>query len=145
MSNFEIFLIVIVCAIPFVALMFVLPKIKFKKKVKNIEPQPVKTYEEIKKEEQKQEPKEKVQQTLFANRDITDDEFKGFINSRHKDISKPQKVDLPDDFLDRTMPYMPFSKKKKNKHKSVAEELRSLSPELKALIISGALDKKNFD
>jgi hypothetical protein len=36
-------------------------------------------------------------------------------------------------------------RKKQEKPQTVAEEIRSLSPELKALIITGVLDKKDFD
>ena len=53
MFNFETMIIVLVCSVPVVALLFVLPKIKKKEKQQE---KPTKTYEEIKKEEAKPEP-----------------------------------------------------------------------------------------
>ena len=47
MSKFEIILIVLACAVPIMALIFVAPK--FKKKEKKKEAAPIKTYEEMKK------------------------------------------------------------------------------------------------
>ncbi|MBQ9795684.1 MAG: hypothetical protein IJW36_01805 [Clostridia bacterium] len=147
MSNFEIALIVLACAVPVVALLFVLPK--FKKKEKKA-PAPVKTLEEVKKEEKvetkTEPPKEKNVENVFTNNDFTSEDFKGYLNHKQKKLTKPARVDLPADFMDRTEPYIPRRRRRmEEKPKSVAEEIRSLSPELKALIFTGALDKKNFD
>ncbi|MBQ8615783.1 MAG: hypothetical protein IJ415_04380 [Clostridia bacterium] len=146
MSNFEIVLIVLACAVPVVALLFVLPK--FKKKEQKA-PVPTKTYEEIKKEEQVEIksglPEEKKVQT-FANNDFSPEDFKGYLNHKQKNITRPSRVNLPKDFMDRTEPYMPRRRRRmEEKPKSVADEIRSLSPELKALIIAGVLDKKDFN
>jgi hypothetical protein len=55
-------------------------------------------------------------------------------------------MELPKDFIDRTMPYIPRKRRIKNdKPKNLTEEIQNLSPELKALIIAGVLDPKNFD
>lgn len=148
MSNFEIVLIVMACVVPALALLFVLPK--FKKKEK-IEKPPTKTYEEIKKEEAKEEakpesPKEKKVETAFAKNDFSPDDFRGYLNHKQQHVTKPTRVELPKDFVDRTEPYMPRRRRRmEEKPKTIAEEIRSLSPELKALIFTGALDKKDFD
>ena len=144
MSNFEIALIVCLCAIPFVSLVFVLPKIKGKKEKKSKEAKPTQAYTEIKKEENKEAKPEPLK--IDSNNEVSSKDFKNFMTSRSKSMTKPSRVDLPDDFLDRTMPYSAIARsKRKKKTQTVAEELRSLSPQLKALIITGALDKKNFD
>ncbi len=151
MSNFEIVLICLASAIPIVTFLFVF--VKFKKKEKK-EPAQTKTYEEIKKEEQNNSSEQvveekKVEEKKFipdANNDFTPDDFKAYLNHKQKNISKPSRVDLPKDFVDTTLPYSPRRRRKvEEKPKTVAEEIRSLSPELKALIIAGVLDKKNFD
>ena len=150
MSNFEIVLIFLAVTIPIVTFLFVF--VKFKKKEKK-EPAPTKTYEELKKEEQNKvgEPvveEKKIEEKKFipdSNSDFTQDDFKAYLNHKQKSISKPSRVDLPKDFVDTTLPYSRRRRRVEEKPKSVAEEIKSLSPELKALIIAGVLDKKNYD
>lgn len=150
MSYFEIASIILACAVPVVSLVMVLPKIKLKfkkkeKKEKKVEP--VKTMADIKKEEHKEEvvlekPKE-VKNPVMAN-EISDDDFKTYL-SRRKAISKPSRIDLPDDYVDRTTPYMPRRIRKQEKPKNIKEEIQNLSPKLKAMLIAGVLDKKDYD
>lgn len=153
MFNFETMIIFLACSVPVVALLFVLPKIKKKEKKQG---EQTKTYEEIKKEEAKQEPakeevqiekpKEKKIETAFSNNDFSPDDFRGYLDRKQKTITKPTRVDLPEGFVDRTEPYLPRRRRREDeKPKTVAEEIKSLSPELKALIFTGALDKKNYD
>ena len=144
MSIFEIVLIVLVCAVPIVALLFVLPK--FKKKEKKVE-QSTKTLEDLKKEEkQPEDTKETFTKKQLAEDSISSGEIQSYIDFKKKNISKPKKVEMPKDFRDITMPYMPRRRRSQEKKpQSVAEEIKNLSPELKALIISGVLDPKNFD
>ena len=150
MSNFEIVLIFLAGTIPIVTFLFVFKK--FKKKEKK-ETTPTKTYEEMKKEEQEQNKpveevkveEKKVEKSAFPNNDFTAEDFKGYLNHKQKHISKPSRVDLPKDFVDTTLPYSRRRRRMEEKTKSVAEEINSLSPELKVLIIAGVLDKKNYD
>jgi len=146
MSNFEIILIVLACAVPVVALIFILPKIKKKEKTK-VETS-TKTYEEIKKEESEKEiieekPKEKKINIVPKN-DFSPDDFRSYLNNRQRNMSKPSRIEHPEGFQDRTMPYTPRRARRAEAQKTIAEEIRSLSPELKALIFTGALDKKDF-
>lgn len=149
MSKFEIILIIIACAIPVISLLMVLPK-KIKSKKKEVE-QPTKTYEELKKEEQKaeevkpQEVKKEEKNNLSFDSDISTDEFKSYLD-RKKDITKPKRIELPEGFKDMTSPYRPRRRvRMEKKPENIVEEIQSLSPELKALIFSGALDRKSFD
>lgn len=156
MSSFEIVLIVLACAVPCVALFFVLPKkLKGEKKSKKEKKSELKTYEELKKEETKEEPKtqeqskveleKKKEPSKVATTEISTDDFSSYLK-RRKNPTKPSRIELPKDFLDRTSPYAHRRKQKEEqKPKNVAEEIRLLSPELKALLIAGVLDPKNFD
>ncbi len=149
MSKIEIILIVLACAVPLVAFIFVAPK--FKKKEKTKVEASTKTYEEMKKEETpkeevKPEPAKEKKAPKFESTDFGPNDFRSYLNHKQQTTTKPTRVNLPDGFQDKTMPYMPRrGRALRSKSKTVAEEIRSLSPELKALIFTGALDKKKFD
>lgn len=150
MLNFQTFLILSACSIPFIAFVFVLPK--FKKKEKKTAKQaeekqtsvPLETKTEAK-VSMPEKPQEKKFEPVFNNAEFSPEDFKGYLNNRQKNMSKPTRVDLPEGFIDTTQPFVRRVKNKQEKSQTVAEEIRSLSPELKALIFTGALDKKNFD
>ena len=153
MSDFEISLIVLFCAVPFLSLLFVLPKkIKKKdKKTKVVEAKPAeaKPVEDEKPKEVKPEYKP-LQETMQKKptkqtSEIFDDDFENFIKNRPS-TSRPSRVEMPKDFMSRTMPYIPNRRSSKVENpKNITEEIQNLSPELKALIIAGVLDPKNFD
>lgn len=146
MINFEVFLIICVCLVPIVALIIVLPK-KLSKKETKVEPVKEVVKEETKPvaESEKQEPKEKSERVIDNNA-YTADDFKGYLEEKQKNTTKPNRIvhgkdfkDLTFDFPRRTPGYRTLPKAK-----SMAEQIRDLSPELKALIIAGALDRKEF-
>ncbi len=153
MSKFEIILIVCACLAPFFAIIFFLPrKVNFKNLFKNLFKKKEKKSAETKSETEGPKMEEKPAQAVevkpeyrpMVDNSISTDEFKSYLNRREKDISKPKRHELPKDFIDQTMPFEPFERRKprEKKPQSVAEEIQSLSPELKALIISGFLDRK---
>ncbi len=149
MSSFEIFIIVLVCVVPIIALFMVLPKIKIKFKSKQKKSPKTKTYAEIKAEEEPKEvkieekPKETKKQTIAS--EISTEDFKNYLN-RRQPTTKPSKMELSEDFVDRTSPYFPRRMRRSvQKPKNVAEEIKNLSPELKAMLIAGVLDKKDYD
>lgn len=144
MSNFEIILIVLVCAVPIVAFLFVLPKIK--KKEKKVE-ETTKTLADLKQEEKKPEIiKETPVKKEVVQDEISSSEIQSYIDFKKKNLSKPKRVEMPKDFKDITLPYTPRRRHSQDKKpKTVAEEIQNLSPELKVLIISGVLDPKSFD
>ncbi len=148
MSKFEIFLIALLCAIPVIALIMVFPKIKFKKKIKKVK-EPIKTLADFKEEEKPKEPvvqegPKEIQKPIVSN-EISTDDFQNYIERKKQDISKPKRIELPSDFKDMSMPYMPRRRSRSQKPKNVAEEIKSLSPELKAMLIAGVLDKRDYD
>ena len=147
MFNFEKLLIIAACAIPIIALSVFMFKrtVEKLKKPKNKKQEPVQPQAEVQKVEEK--PKE-IEPVVNKNKsvasEISTDDFKAYLNKR-KEISKPKKLEHPQGFQDRTMQYMPTQRSRIRKHKSIAEEIQTLSPELKALILSGALDRRDFE
>ena len=122
MSNFEIILLVMAIAVPVLALVFVLPK--FKKREKKVQVQ-TKTYEQIKKEEakveEKSEPVQEKKASVITNNDFTSEDFRGYLNHKQKNITRPTRVNLPKDFKDVTEPYIPRRRRSvKEKSKTVA-------------------------
>lgn len=149
MSRFEIFIIAMLCAIPIIALIAVFPKVKFKKKTKKVA-EPVKTYEEIKQEEKQEKPVEKENdtkefKTSVLSNEISTDDFESYLEQKKKDVTKPKRIEFPSDFKDLSMPFEPRRRSRVQKPKNVSEEIQSLSPELKAMLIAGVLDKKDYD
>ncbi len=147
MSKFEIILIVSACLAPFLSILFILPK-QLKKKAKDkAEKQKVVTEEKAEpKAEESPAPavETKPEYKSMVDNSISTDEFRSYLDRREKDMSKPKRHELPEGFLDKTMSFEPFERRKprEKKPQTVAEEVQSLSPELKALIISGFLDRK---
>ena len=141
MSEFEIAVLVIACIVPLVSYIFVKPKRKKKEKKETS----LKNDQEVKVEEKVVEPK--VQETKQKEDiDLFDKEIQSYAEYKKKNISKPERIKTPVNFKDVTMPYIPQRKRiSKTKPKNIVEEIHSLSPELKAMIFSGVLDKKNFD
>lgn len=148
MSKIEIFLIVGVCLAPIVALLFVLPK-KIKKQTKEAPPTTPYVSEEPKKEEapSEQSAKEvKKDEVVIKNDDIyKTDDFKNYINHKRKQTRSPYRIQEPDDVF--TEEYLPprLRRKKQQSNKSVSEQIKELSPELKAMLLTGVLDKKDYD
>ena len=150
MSKFELFLTVGVCVAPILSLIFVFPKgFKFKKKQKA----EVKTAKEANEtfnyiKENKEEPKQ-VEVKLEKKEDFKDldvpnfdsSDFKDYLNRRPKGKGPMRKL-MNDDF---GFPYDGFGNRKKEKEdKSIKEQINDLSPELKAMLIAGVLDRKKY-
>ena len=150
MSQMEWILIIGAVVIPFIAILFVLPKRKKKSKV----PPPTTDYvREDKEKETKaktstgtptnsQQPKQ-VKPPVYMD---TDDDFKSYLELRNQRI-KPAEPKSESSYVRSTSgDYIPARLRtpsaRGRSDKSVAEQIQDLSPELKALIISGVLDKK---
>lgn len=147
MSNMEIFIIICVCLIPIVALVILFPKFKFKKREKKVKSEIKEQVTEkyVPETPIAEEPKMEKKEESFK---YEPDNFKDYLKDKSARVSKPQMKILPDDFRDLSTRYNPNSrlnKTGKENSSSLAEEINSLSPELKALILSGALDKKDYD
>lgn len=147
MSRFEIFIVALVCAIPVIAFIMIAPKLKKKEK----KDEKLKTLAELKEEEKITSPnieevKSEEKKIETISNEISTDEFEDYIARKKQNLTKPQRIELPKDFIDRTSPYLPRRRDfREQKPKNVAEEIKGLSPELKAMLIAGVLDKKDFD
>lgn len=157
MSKIELVILVLAASIPFFALIFILPKNLFKNlkekksKTKDKKNKPVK--EEIKptvEEKQKEEPKiiekpKKEEMYSYSSVDLSTEDFRSYLKDR-PEITRPKRVEHDDSFIDQTTPYVPERPirrlPRERKPKNLSEEIQSLSPELKALIITGILDRK---
>ena len=75
------------------------------------------------------------------------DDFKSYLNDKKQKISRPTKREnLPDfDFEDFDKYKRRQSRHIQSTPKTIADQFNELSPEMRALIISGALDKKNYE
>ena len=145
MSNIEIATIVISCLIPIVALFIILPKLKKKKSVSvpQAEKSPVETKPIELNPEKKEEPK---QVELNDETTYTADDFKSYSQDKKQKITPPKrKEELPDlkfEDYDQFKSHQRWSRTEVQK--TIAEEIDSLSPELKTIIVAGVLDKKDY-
>lgn len=137
MSIIEKILIISASIVPIVALLMFLPKIskfiKQKKSKKRIKP----TQPYVSKLEEKAP-------TTPAKQSHAED-FKDYAMRKSKRISAPKR-NFPTANFSNFEGFRPNqTNKPKPKEQTVLEEFKSLSPQLKALILSGALDRKDFD
>ena len=79
------------------------------------------------------------------NDNSLDSDILSYVEYKKKNVTKPKKLEMPPNFKDMTMPYTRKRREIEKKPQSIAEEISNLSPELKAMIIAGVLDKKNYD
>ena len=151
MSKVEMALIIIAVAIPLLSILFVLPKRKKKEKVAPQVKQYVKeeVVEPPKPVEQpapvpKVEEKPKKINPIFEDNDA---DFKAYLDLKRKRMSSPERKEMPSGVRGPLGEYIPArlrNQQKSSSDKSVAEQIQELSPELKALMLSGILDKKYF-
>lgn len=140
MSIVEKILLISACLAPVVALLFVLPKFKKKKKEKPVE---TTDYVPLEKEKSTQTTQMEVdKQQPIINKDEDLEDYREFLSKRKEASTKPQRNSVPKDFIDRTTSYVPqFQRKNKSTPKDDLN-INNLSPELKTLIITGILDRK---
>ncbi len=136
MSLIEKIILIIASLLPIVSLMMVLPKIIKRKADKEIPQEPIK-------EEPKPQPNETATEMPKPKKL---DDFSDFAEIKKKKVSAPKR-NFPKPEFDSFIKDFPPPRRiePKAQEKSIKEEINSLSPQLKALIISGALDRKYFD
>lgn len=140
MSPFEIGIIITICCLPILALIMVLPKKIKKNKSKNVEPPKIEPIKEVSTPTEQKQELQKSEQKL-------DDDMHKFLDDRKQSHPAPNAKDGDlnkfgkyNSDLFRTPTKQSFKSEK-----SIAEQINDLSPELKALMLSGALERKNFD
>ena len=148
----EMAMIIILCLTPIIALVILLPKkLKFHKK-----PKKIKESAEKKEEQQLESETPPVEQNEIKP-EISDapyvmdsdlDSIRDF--AKNKKTTKPTRK-TPD--LSKLSPHPEFSFRRENnfrtenqtEQKSIKEQFDELSPEMKALIMSGAFDRKDYN
>ena len=144
MTTVEIIAIVLVCLIPIVALVIILPKKIKNRKVKSTktETQPLEQ-EPVKIEA---EPNKNSTSPL----EFTADDFKGYLTKKRKQVSHPKRLEENfaenlniEDFNSYQARFAP-RRNDKSQDKTIKEQFDELSPELKAMIIAGVFDKKDY-
>lgn len=154
MSNIEIAILVISCLIPVIALIIILPKLKKKKSAtapktdeKPKEVQPSAPILEKKDKPTLEKTSEQNQDELNDEVAYTSDDFKSYLQEKKQKITRPKRKDeLPEfDFEDYDRFKLHQNRSDKTTSKSIADEINDLSPEIKAMIIAGVLDKKDYN
>lgn len=151
MSKIEIVILIFACAIPLFSFFIVFkPKLKnlFKKKAKKDNKETkVEPVAETKVEEKQEEQIEiKPQAKEKTTRELVEDTFEmpdymDFLKTKQKNTPAPMRKFLDQEFdLNNFDLEIPENKK----DKPIAEQIQDLSPELKALLLSGVLDKRDF-
>ncbi len=141
MSLVEKVILIAAILMPIIALLIFLPKF-LKNKFKN-KPQK----EKPKAEQNAAQPDEyKPAPTAPAAQNTShQDDFKDYAERKSKRLTHPKRNFPTPTFADfegfRPRPIVSGQQNEK----TIQEEIKSLSPQLKALIISGALDRKDFD
>ncbi len=140
MTKMEIIIIACGCLIPMVSLVMIFPKL-LKRKVKAKKSEPPATQEVQRPAPEKVEPikKEHNESRPIERKAYSKQDLENYINYKKSRMSHPN-MKAPPEFHDLP-PIAPVQETVGN---SIIEEFNSLSPELKALILSGALDKKDF-
>lgn len=148
MSNVEIFIVVCACLIPIIALAIVLPRLSLKKKKSKSKQPEIETKPYVPTQPiapVQSEPKQVKPARAVDNTSYTKDDFKDYLKDKQSRIGHPVRNSLPDGYIDRTEGLPPrFEQMNKSSERTEAEQLKSLSPEIMALILAGVLDKKDF-
>lgn len=162
MSRFEIVILVIVCALPVVALVLTLPKRKkgkSKSEVKKAEPpkseQPKQEFKLDSSPPPTSAPDEVKPRSISVSQQdeplYNQESFRDYLKERKTSHSAPtfkeqKEGDIPNitDF-NSDLFTIPNRNQPKQDEKSLADKIDELSPEIKALLLSGALERKNFD
>ena len=143
MSVFEIIIIASAVSIPVIALLMVIPKFKRRQKLISHETMPYVSSENespVVNKTVDQDQKETTR-SLQAQEDSTD-EFKDYLRYKKESIVGPTKKELPEGYIDRTSPYVRRRMDKNKEHKTIIEQINTLSPELLTMMLSGIFDKK---
>ena len=146
MSGFEWFLVIGSISAPLVALLFVLPKLKNKKTFKTTEyvqekedvsvvenPNPAPVVKEDVKVEFK---------SPFENSGRELESYREYLLRKREQLTDPMKNAIPKGFNPDTEDYFSYRRRKSKSEEPKNQDIDSLSPELKALLILGILDRK---
>lgn len=146
MSAFEIVLLISACSVPIIAILFVVkPRFKRRHLIPQ-EPTPYLSKEDAKPVTKQQDTEmAKTSSYSFMNRGESTDEFRNYLKEKKAKIELPTRVD-PIEGLPETTPYIRHRRVVKPKEEpSILEQVEDLSPEMCALVFSGAFERKYFN
>ena len=141
MSIIERVLLICLCVAPFVALVFVLPKVK-KKKQKTFE---TTDYVPESKVEPVAEVKPEVVEEKVNSKSFEEEimDYRKFLEKRKEHMSRPSRVELPKGYNDLTESYSAMRRRMERAGQQEKNtSIHNLDPEIKALLIAGILDRK---
>lgn len=140
MSIIERFLLIGLCIAPFVALMFVLPKVKKKQKTFETTDYVPETKVEPVAEVKPEIIEEKIENKSFEE-EIMD--YRQFLEKRKERMSMPSRVELPKGYNDLTESYSAMRRRmERASQQEKNTNINNLDSEIKALLIAGILDRK---
>ena len=146
MSVFELVLVIGAIVAPVAALLFVLPKLKKKKTFETTEYVPEKKEETVIEtpkpvEVPKDEPKVEFKNPFeWSGKEL--ENYREYLMRKRDQLSSPVKNELPKGFNPNTEDYFSYRRRKKKESEPQNQDIHSLSPEIKALLIAGILDRK---
>ena len=126
---------------PFVALLFIIPKIK-KKKQKTFE---TTDYVPENKEEPIVETKQEIKEEKIETKSFKNEieSYREFLEKRKEKMSHPTRVELPKGYTDLTESYSAMRRRmERSNNQEKNTNINNLDPEIKALLIAGILDRK---
>ena len=145
MSKLEICFIVVTCLIPVLAVLLILPKRKAKKPIEKKTEKPTEKQDNT---QQKTPIQNSVQTANLEPFKLKDqDPYKDYIINKAKSTTKP--IPKNSTYRPSFMPFddgfdLPARQNSANKEQSLEEEINNLSPELKVILFTGVLDKKDW-
>lgn len=152
MSRMEMAMIIILCLTPIIALVILLPKkLKFHKKTKKIKESAEKKEEQQLESETPPVEQNEIKPEIIDTPYVMDSDLDSIRDfAKNKKTTKPTRK-TPD--LSKLSPHPEFSFRRENnfrterqpEQKSIKEQFDELSPEMKALIMSGAFDRKDYN
>ncbi len=152
MSRMEMAMIIILCLTPIIALVILLPKkLKFHKKPKKIKESAEKKEEQQLESETPPVEQNEIKPEIIDTPYVMDSDLDSIRDfAKNKKTTKPTRK-TPD--LSKLSPHPEFSFRRENnfrtenqtEQKSIKEQFDELSPEMKALIMSGAFDRKDYN
>ena len=152
MSRMEMAMIIILCLTPIIALVIILPKkLKFHKKPKKIKESAEKKEEQQLESETPPVEQNEIKPEIIDTPYVMDSDLDSIRDfAKNKKTTKPTRK-TPD--LSKLSPHPEFSFRRPNnfrtenqtEQKSIKEQFDELSPEMKALIMSGAFDRKDYN
>lgn len=147
MSRIELTMVICLILIPIIALVIILPKkIHFKKKEKQPKQSTPKIDNPPEFEKVEQPKAEQVYQSEYKSDDNDLNSIRSYVTEKKKTTPPVRKNPTDDMTFGEYMSLKREASAKAQKQElTIKEQFDALSPEMKAIILAGAFDKKDYD